>query len=137
MTNVRTGVQEAVAEGSATKSDIGFGGLGFAGGVGGLGGGYEDTDVGKIVAASFLDAHNKLVTQLGAIRAGQGRDADYAGYRTVKGVNFRSGPSTSAPIIKTPPKGTSVLPTGSKKGAWWEVEADGRTGWLHSNYIGR
>jgi len=137
VTDVRTGVQEAVAEGSASKSDIGFGGLGFAGVVGGLGGAYEDTEVGKIVAAAFLDAHNKLVTQLGAIPADQGGNADNAGYRTVRGVNFRSGPSTSAPIITTLAKGTPVLPTGAKQGAWWEVEANGRTGWLHSNYIGR
>ena len=137
VTDVRTGVQEAIAEGSATKKDIGWGGLGFAGSVGGLGGAYSDTDVGKIVAAAFLDAHNKLVTQLGAIPADAGRDADNAGFMTTRGVNFRSGPSTSAPIIKTLAKGTPVFPTGAKQGSWWEVEVGGRTGWLHSNYIGR
>ncbi|MBC6428010.1 MAG: peptidoglycan-binding protein [Cellvibrionales bacterium] len=63
-TNVRTGVQEAVAEGSAKKNDIGFIGGGGGSGVAGAGGAYESTDIGKIVSAAFMDAHNKLVTTL-------------------------------------------------------------------------
>ena len=66
VTNVRSGVQEAIATGSASKNDMSFGGFGFGGGVGGLGGGYESTDIGKIVTAAFLDAFNNLVTQLDA-----------------------------------------------------------------------
>lgn len=137
VTNVRTSLQEAVAEGSASKKDIGFGGIGFLGSVGGLGGAYEDTDIGKITAAAFLDAHNKLVTQLGAIPVDQARGANNAGYYTVSGVNFRGGPSTSSPILSKLAKGTSVSPTGTKRGDWWEVEAKGQTGWLHSNFISR
>ncbi|BBB23645.1 peptidoglycan-binding domain 1 protein [Isorropodon fossajaponicum endosymbiont JTNG4] len=53
--NVRTGLQDAVAEGRAKKTDVGFG-------VGG--GSYGSTDMGKIVVAAFLDAHNKLVEQM-------------------------------------------------------------------------
>ncbi|WP_297529390.1 SH3 domain-containing protein [Thiohalobacter sp.] len=136
VTNVRTGVQEAVAEGSAKKRDIGFGGLAFAGGVAGAGGAYESTDIGKITAAAFLDAHNKLVTQLGATPAAA-TQPDQAGYMTSARVNFRSGPSTSAPILKSLARGTPVTPTGQKQGSWWEVEAEGLTGWLHSNYITR
>ena len=68
LTNVRSGVQEAVAEGSARKSDIGFGlgGLLAGGALGGGGGSYTNTDIGKIVMAAFVDSHNKLVQQLGA-----------------------------------------------------------------------
>jgi len=136
LTNVRTGVQEAVAEGSATKRDIGWGGGGFAGVIAGAGGAYEDTEVGKIVAAAFLDAHNKLVAQLQATQPASQRETG-GGYRTSSAVNFRSGPSTDAPIITTLPAGAVVTPTGNKQGAWWEVEAEGKTGWLHSDYITR
>lgn len=64
LTSVRTGLQVAIAEGSATKSDVGFGGFGM--GAGGLmgGGGFQSTEIGKIVMAAFLDAHNKLVEQI-------------------------------------------------------------------------
>lgn len=137
LTNVRTGVQEAVAEGSASKRDMSFGGIGFVGAIGGAGGTYESTDIGKITAAAFLDAHNNLVTQLRAIRVGEAESADNAGYEVVKGVNFRSAPTTKSVILMTLSKGTPVFPTGNKQGPWWEVEANGKTGWLHSNYIAR
>lgn len=136
VTNVRSGVQEAIAEGSAKKRDIGWGGGGWVGVVGGMGGAYENTDIGKITAAAFLDAHNKLVSQLGATLPAT-QQGDLAGYMTATAVNFRSGPSTSAPVLASLPKGTSVQPTGTKQGSWWEVEAQGRTGWLHSDFITR
>ena len=69
LTNVRSGIQEAVAEGSATKRDIGFnvGALLIGGGVGAAGGGgsYTNTDIGKIVMVAFVDGLNKLVGQIG------------------------------------------------------------------------
>ncbi len=136
-TNVRTGVQEAVAQGSASKSDISWGGGGWAGPVVGLGGNYESTDIGKITVAAFLDAHNKLARQLGAIPANSAATADNAGWYTSRRLNLRGGPNTRAPIIKTLPKGASVMPTGAKSGPWWEVDAAGQQGWVHSDYLTR
>ena len=67
LTNVRSGIQEAVAEGSARKSDVGFGvgALAVGASVGGAGGGgsYTSTDIGKIIMAAFVDGHNKLVAR--------------------------------------------------------------------------
>lgn len=137
VTNVRSGVQEGIAEGSARKSDLDFGGLGWLGYGAGGGGAYSDTEVGKIVAAAFMDAHNTLVVQLGAIPLRDGSEPDYAGYVTSAGVNFRSGPSTDAPVLQSLPAGTALSPTGREQGSWWEVEARGHTGWIHSNYITR
>lgn len=137
LTSVRTGVQEAVAEGSASKTDMDFAGLGWIGAVAGGGGSYQNTDIGKITAAAFMNAHNNLVTQMGAIPAGTEKAQDNAGYVTVKAVNFRTGPSTSSPIIMNLPQGTPVRPTGGREGAWWEVDANGRQGWLHSDFITR
>ncbi len=136
-TNVRTGVQEAVAQGSASKSDISWGGGGWAGPVAGLGGSYESTDIGKITAAAFLDAHNKLARQLGAIPVNSAATADNAGWYTSRRLNLRGGPNTSAPVLTTLPKGASVMPTGAKSGPWWEVDAAGRQGWVHSDYLTR
>lgn len=136
-TNVRTGVQEAVAQGSAKKSDISWGGFGWAGSVGGLGGSYENTDIGKITVAALLDAHNNLAKQLGAIPAGSAAATDNAGFYTSRRLNLRGGPRASAPVLKTLPKGASVLPTGAKSGPWWEVDAGGQQGWVHSDYLTR
>ena len=57
----RSGVQLAAAEGSASKTDFGawsntFGGLGAVGG-----GGYTRTAEGKLLAGAFADAYNQLV----------------------------------------------------------------------------
>ncbi|SMN15364.1 hypothetical protein CRYPA_1412 [uncultured Candidatus Thioglobus sp.] len=66
--NVKTGLQDAVSEGRAKKTDIGFGAgggfFGLGGALGAAGGSYGSTDMGKLVATAFLDAHNKLVEQL-------------------------------------------------------------------------
>ena len=134
LTNVRTSVQEAIAQGSATKSDLAVGGFGWIGGVAGGGGTYESTDIGKIVALAFTDAHNNLVSELGSVSEG---NVDNAGYVTAANVEFRAGPSPKAPSLATLYEGTSVSPTGVKNGAWWEVEALGKTGWVHSDYITR
>lgn len=136
-TNVRTGVQEAVAQGSASKSDVSWGGFGWAGPVAGLGGSYENTDIGKITVAALLDAHNNLARQLGAIPANSAATADNAGWYTSRRLNLRGGPNTHAPVMKTLPKGAKVMPTGAKSGPWWEVDAAGQQGWVHSDYLTR
>lgn len=136
LTNVRTGEQEAAAEGSASKRDLGFGGLAFGGLVGAGGGAYASTDIGKIVAAAFLDAHNKLVSQVQVAQPAATRPSA-SGYMTLSDVNMRSGPSTQSPVVSLVSKGTPVTPTGEKQGAWWAVEANGRSGWIHGDYITR
>lgn len=67
LTNVRTGIQEAAVEGSATKNDISFGvgaGAYYGGFAGAAGGAYQDTDLGKVIIAALVDAHNHLVAEM-------------------------------------------------------------------------
>ena len=68
LTNVRTGIQDAIAEGTAKKQDTNYG-LGLLGlddvGLGGGLNAYEDTDIGKLTAFAFQDAYNNLITNLG------------------------------------------------------------------------
>ncbi|WP_454887244.1 CsgG/HfaB family protein [Sphingomonas oryzagri] len=63
LTSVKTGVQQAVATGEARKRDIRV----IAGGLVGLGigaiGGNDSTDIGKLTAASLIDAFAKLAPQ--------------------------------------------------------------------------
>lgn len=61
LTDNRSGVQVAAAEGSASRTDINvFGGL-FGGGAGAGVGGYTNTAQGKVVAGAFLDSYSQLV----------------------------------------------------------------------------
>jgi hypothetical protein len=65
VTDTRSGVQVAVAEGRAKASDLG-GGLGLAAisGFANVGGGYSNTAQGKVIAGALLDSFNKLVEQV-------------------------------------------------------------------------
>ena len=61
MTDNRSGVQLAAAEGSSKNYDFNlFGGM-FGSGLGGSAGGYTNTPEGKIITAAFLDSYNQLV----------------------------------------------------------------------------
>src|SRR5688572_9565898 len=57
----RTTVQVAAAEGSTRKADMRLGAGLFGGGVGAMGGGYGNTNEGKIIAAAFMDNYNGIV----------------------------------------------------------------------------
>jgi curli biogenesis system outer membrane secretion channel CsgG len=61
LTDVRSGVQVAVAQGSASKNDFGFGALGLGSSAGAGVGGYSRTPQGRLIAAAFLDSYNEMV----------------------------------------------------------------------------
>lgn len=61
LTDNRSGIQLAAAEGSAKNWDF-SGGLGVFGGMGGgAGGGFTRTPQGKVLAAAFMDSYNNIV----------------------------------------------------------------------------
>jgi curli biogenesis system outer membrane secretion channel CsgG len=64
LTQTSTGMQIAVAQGSAATRDWTFAGLGGGGGVGGALGAYSSTNIGKTTVAALLDAYSKLVAQV-------------------------------------------------------------------------
>jgi hypothetical protein len=69
LTDNRSGVQLAAAQGSAKNWDIGgFGALGGWYGGGGIGG-YSTTPEGKIITAAFLDSYNQMVTSVRTYQA--------------------------------------------------------------------
>ena len=69
MIDNRSGVQLAVAQGQARKTDFGGGIAGWGGSGYGALGGYTNTPEGKVLAAAFADAYNNLVRALRNYRA--------------------------------------------------------------------
>src|SRR4051812_8432590 len=59
--DTRSGVQVAAAEGSTKKADLRLGAGLFGGGMAAAGGGYGNTNEGKIIAAAFMDNYNNVV----------------------------------------------------------------------------
>lgn len=64
LTDNRSGVQLAAAEGSSRNTDFNlFGGL-FGGGGGAGAGGFTNTPEGKVLTAAFIDSYNQMVRAL-------------------------------------------------------------------------
>src|SRR5689334_4674063 len=56
--------------------------------------------------------------------------------RTTVARNLRSGPSTSASILRVMPKGANVTAvTGIPSGPWFKVVYGGTTGWAHGGSL--
>ena len=57
--------------------------------------------------------------------------------RTTGNVNFRSGASKAYEVIDVLVKGTDVVTVNrtTSENAYWNVELDGTTGWVHGNYL--
>lgn len=127
--------EEYVVEGQSKKSDLGFGGGGgiFTGGfLGGAGvSGYDNTEIGQVVALAYLDAYTKLVHELGGMQTAiGGAQAERAVVLKRAGRLFAS-PSANAKSLKTLDQGAMLYPTGKKEGGFWEVEDElGAKGWV-------
>ena len=138
LTNVRTTETIAVSDGYAAKRDTSFavGGAFGVGGIGaaGIGGGYENTDIGRIVTLAFIQAYSKMVTDLGYIQPGDAGTAQASPTKTFTAqapVAMRVSPLASAKAIRTLPAGAIVYPTGNKNGLWWEVaDENDNVGWV-------
>lgn len=137
LTNVRTTETIAVTDGYAVKNDIGWSAGGGAGGFGGfggaVGGGYEDTDTGRIVTLAFVQAYSKMVNELGLV-SNQGSAAQAAPSKTFTAtapVNMRRIADAKGALIRNLPPGSIVYPTGQKNGLWWEVaDENDNVGWV-------
>ncbi len=137
LVNVRTTEQEFVAEGTASKTAISFGGGGFGGLIGGIGGGYSNTPIGQVIAQAYLVAFTNLVNYMQAQTPGQAAAAaPVQSYVTKAAIAMRTSASATGKIVRTFGVGDTVYPTGQKNGVWWEVDDEtGNRGWVPSPQI--
>jgi curli biogenesis system outer membrane secretion channel CsgG len=138
LTNVRTTETIAVQDGYAAKNSLSFGGGGglgfFGGGAGLVGGGYDNTDIGRIVTLAFIQAYSKMVTDLGLLTPGSQGTAEAAPAKTFTAqaqVAMRTAASAGARVLRTLPPGAIVYPTGQRNGLWWQVsDENDNVGWV-------
>jgi len=142
LVDARTTEQLYIAEGAAKKSDVSFsgggGGFGGWGGFGALGGGgYSNTDIGKVISAAYFNAFVDLVHYMQGQQPGQASaNSPAASQRVTTSVRVRSTPSATARIVYTLQPGASVYPTGQRNGVWMEVDDEnGNRGWMSSTLI--
>lgn len=130
--NVRTTEGVAFAEGNASKTDLSFGGGGYAGFGGIVGGGYEDTEIGKVVTQAFIDAYGQIVDQLGGVSS-SAADAPREIFQVREATVLRRSPSKSSSVVRSLDARMYLYPLGGKEGTWWEVEDEnGNVGWVEN-----
>jgi hypothetical protein len=139
VTNVRTGVQEAMSEGHGKKTDLGFGlggGLFGAGGGGALGvSSYQNTTIGQVVTLAYIDAYTQLVTQMGGLSGAVAAAPEQSVVMTSAGKLYSSSSLTS-PAVKNLAVGARLFPTGNKTIQFWEVKDElGAQGWVNTQFI--
>src|SRR5215210_5276557 len=107
LTNVRTTETIAVQDGYAAKNSLSFGGGagGFwdGGGAALVGGGYDSTDIGRIVTLAFIQAYGKMVMDLGLVTPGAQGTAEAAPAKTftaMVAVAMRQSAAAAAKIIR-------------------------------------
>jgi hypothetical protein len=73
--------------------------------------------------------------------SGAGGHAWQQPFRVHRDLNLRTAASVDAPRLATVPAGSTVTPTGTRHGDWWQVKAlaDGKenTGWVSSLWLRR
>lgn len=138
LTNVRTSETQLVTEGYASKRDMSWG-LGAGGfGAGALGGGsYENTEIGRIVAQSFIQAYTDMVTQMGGLEGGSAaQEAPVQTYTVQQASTLRASPGGNGAVVRALPVGLRMYPTGKREGAWWEVMDDNdNLGWVQNERL--
>jgi hypothetical protein len=143
LVDARSTEQLYVAEGVAQKTDVSFGGGGGGGGWGGFGavagGGYADTDIGKVITAAYFNAFVDLVRYMQSSAptgAQASANAGIQGYSVKQSLVLRRAASPSAPSVRSFQPGDVVYPTGQRNGIWWEVDDEnGNRGWVSSAFI--
>jgi hypothetical protein len=146
----RSGVQVAAAEGSTRKADLGIGGALFGGGMGAVGGGYGNTNEGKIIAAAFMDNFNKVVSVVRndpslQRKVGTLKQEAAAGGTTKAGAVFNEGdvivpkianikllaqPTDTAKPLATLVRGDELVVIGSEKDGYINVQGATASGWV-------
>jgi len=139
ITDVRSTEQVAMAEGSAKKTDIGWGAGGGLFGYSGFGamgaGGYANTEIGQVITLAYLQAYTDLVGQLGGLSGNASASNAQQAVTVTKPARLFTTPKGTK-VVRSLDPGMMLYPTGNKEGMMWEVEDElGNKGWISSTLI--
>jgi hypothetical protein len=157
LADARSTVQVAAAEGSTRKADLGVGGL-FAGSGGAVaGGGYGNTNEGKIIAAALMDNYNNIVRAVrndAALQRQVGtlaQEAAAGGQRQagavfaegdvlapkIAGVKVLAQPADNAKEVATLGRTDEVVVIGKEENGFIQVQGANGAGWVKILLVSR
>lgn len=151
--NVRTTETMVVSQGYAAKRDVNWSLSGSAAFGGFVGGGYENTEIGRIVGQSFINAYADAVRQLGQIdltaatyqapaaepsvgqvAAQPVQSTAVSGLRILQSTTLRETPGGA--VLRVLRNGQSVHATGEQDGEWIEViDENEDLGWVQQDRL--
>jgi curli biogenesis system outer membrane secretion channel CsgG len=135
--NTRTTEQEYVAEGTAQKTNFSWEAGGWGSTFGGLGGGYSNTDVGKVITAAYLNSFVDLISHMQGMAPDQASaQAGIQAYGVTQPTVMRNQPTPQGVVVRRFNPRDLVYPTGQKNGIWWQVDDEtGNRGWVVSTSL--
>jgi hypothetical protein len=156
VSDARTTVQVAAAEGKARKKSFSLGAIGYAGAAVGVGG-YSNTAEGKVIAASYLDNFNQLVTTMKAdadlmARADKFKATGLSGADVKAGASFGEGdvllpkidnvkvlaePKDGARTAGTVKKTDELVFLGEEKDGYVKVQGSSAEGWVKKTLVAK
>ncbi len=154
ISDVRSSIQVASAEGKATKTDFDIGGFGWVGVAGAAAGGYTKTPEGKVIAASLMDNYNNIVRQIrdnpsliktssaagdanaaGSTRAGTPVSAGAVMLAKINNVKVYSGPSRDSKVVGTVSKNDEMVASGEVKNGFVQIDSSNASGWVQQSLV--
>lgn len=141
VTDMRSSEQVAMAEGHASKTDVGFSGSGgglFSGTLAGAVGvsSYSNTEIGQVMTMAYLQAYSDLVAELGGLPGNASEANAQQAARVAKPARLLANASGKGSAVRDLDPGMLVYPTGNKQGVMWEVEDEmGNKGWVSSTAL--
>jgi curli biogenesis system outer membrane secretion channel CsgG len=154
LSDVRSSIQVAAAEGKATKTDFSLSGWGWSGGAVASAGGYTSTPEGKMVAASFLDNWNRIVVTIrdnpqliktsshaGDVNAAaSAKDAAPVAAGTVLvpkigNVKVYGGPSRDTKVVGTLARSDELVASGEAQNGFLRIDSTNLSGWVQQTLV--
>jgi hypothetical protein len=156
MSDARTTVQIAAAEGKARKTNFSLGAIGYKGAALGVGG-YTNTAEGKVIAASYLDNFNQLITQLKGdadmvaradkfkptgltgddVKAGSGFGEGDVLTPKIDNVKLLAEPRDGARTAATLKKTDELVFLGEEKDGFVKVQGTDGDGWVKKTLVSK
>jgi hypothetical protein len=136
LTDVRSTEQVALEQGHSKKTDLGWGAGGgsFFGAFAAAGASsYANTEIGQVITMAYLDAFNKLVTQVKGMELNAKADNVSQSVTMSKPGRMYEASSVKAKVVRDLEPGMTLYPSGDKDGIWWKVTDElGNEGWVPS-----
>jgi curli biogenesis system outer membrane secretion channel CsgG len=136
LTDVRSTEQVSLQQGTAKKTDIGWGagGGGFFGGFAAAGASsYANTEIGQVVTMAYLDAFAKLVTDVKAIQPDAKANNVSQAVTMAKPGKMYEKADIKSKVVRELDPGMTLYPSGEKEGLWWKASDElGNEGWVPS-----